>query len=53
LLGIPKEDVIAVSAKTGMNVDKVLDAVLERIDDPIAFQQKNPKKFRIQEEVKE
>lgn len=34
LLGIPKEEIIAVSAKEGTNVDKVLDAVIERIPAP-------------------
>ena len=30
LLGCKREDIIGVSAKTGMNVDKVLDAIVER-----------------------
>lgn len=34
LLGIPKEEIIAVSAKAGTNVDKVLDAVIARIPAP-------------------
>ncbi len=34
LLGCKKEDIICVSAKTGLNVEKVLDAVLERIGEP-------------------
>lgn len=34
LLGCKKEDIIAVSAKTGINVESVLDAVVERIPEP-------------------
>lgn len=34
LLGCKKEDIIPVSAKTGMNVEAVLDAVLERVPEP-------------------
>lgn len=34
LLGCKKEDIICVSAKTGLNVDAVLDAVLEKIPEP-------------------
>ncbi|PID84228.1 elongation factor 4 [Candidatus Gracilibacteria bacterium] len=34
LLGCKKEDIIAVSAKTGDNIEAVLDAVLERIPSP-------------------
>jgi translation elongation factor EF-4 len=34
LLGCKKEDIICVSAKTGMNVEQVLDAVLERVPAP-------------------
>lgn len=34
LLGCKKEDIIPVSAKTGMNVEAVLDAVMERIPEP-------------------
>ncbi len=33
-LGIPKEDIIAVSAKEGTNVEQVLDRVIERIPGP-------------------
>jgi len=33
-LGIPKEEVIAVSAKEGTNVEKVLQAVIDRIPPP-------------------
>lgn len=34
LLGCKEEDIIQISAKTGQNVDKVLDAVVERIPSP-------------------
>jgi GTP-binding protein LepA len=33
-LGIPKEDVIAISAKEGTNVEKVLERVVERVPAP-------------------
>lgn len=33
-LGIPKEDIIAISAKEGTNVEKVLDMVIERVPAP-------------------
>ena len=31
LVGIPAEEVIGISAKTGMNVESVLDAIVEKI----------------------
>ncbi len=34
LLGCSEEDIIKISAKTGENVDKVLDAVIERVPAP-------------------
>lgn len=34
LLGCKKEDIIAVSAKTGLNIEAVLDAVVDRIPEP-------------------
>lgn len=34
LLGCTKEDILLVSAKTGMGVDKVLDAVVEKVPAP-------------------
>lgn len=37
-LGIPKEDIIAVSAKEGTNVEKVLEAVIERTPPPKDFE---------------
>ena len=36
LLGCKKEDIIGVSAKTGLNVEKVLDAVIEKAPAPHA-----------------
>lgn len=38
LLGCSREDIIPISAKTGMNVEAVLDAVLGRIKAPKTFQ---------------
>lgn len=37
LLGCSREDIIPVSAKTGENVESILDAVLERIPEPIVY----------------
>ena len=34
MLGIDKSEIIAVSAKTGQNVEQVLDAVIERVPGP-------------------
>ncbi len=34
ILGIPKEEIIQVSAKTGENIEEILNAVIERIPDP-------------------
>lgn len=34
LLGCKKEEIICVSAKTGMNVETILDAVIERMPEP-------------------
>lgn len=34
LLGCKEEDIIQISAKTGLNVDQVLDAVIERVPAP-------------------
>ena len=48
VIWIPKEEIICVSGKTGENVDKVLDAIIERIDNPLAHKEKNPKKFKNQ-----
>jgi len=37
LLGCDKEDIIPVSAKTGQNVEAILDAVMERIPQPVVY----------------
>lgn len=37
LLGCDKEDIIPVSAKTGQNVETILDAVMERIPKPEVY----------------
>jgi GTP-binding protein LepA len=34
LLGCKKEEIICVSAKTGLNVETILDAVIERMPEP-------------------
>jgi len=46
LIGIDREDIIAVSGKTGQNVELVLDAIIERIENPLSFFAKHHKKFR-------
>ncbi len=46
VLGIDKSEIINVSWKTGENVEKVLDAIIERIQDPTTFKKNNPKKYR-------
>jgi translation elongation factor EF-4 len=45
LIGIPAEQVLKVSAKTGQNVEQVLDAIIERIPDPATFKKKYREKF--------
>ena len=45
VIGIDKSEIIQVSGKTWENVDKILDAIIERIQDPLAFKQAHPKKF--------
>ena len=45
VIGISKEEVICISGKTGENVEKVLDAIIERFDAPSIFRAKHPKKF--------
>ncbi len=47
VIGLPREDIICVSGKTWENVDKVLDAIIDRIDSPDEHKTKNPKKFNI------
>src|SRR5690606_10619028 len=46
LIGIDKDEIICVSGKTGENVEAVLDAIIARLPDPLAFQQAHPKQFR-------
>lgn len=46
IIGIDKSEIIQVSGKTWANVDAVLDAIIERIQDPLAFKQSHAKKFR-------
>ncbi|NDK07983.1 elongation factor 4 [Candidatus Gracilibacteria bacterium] len=41
LLGCKKEDIIPVSAKTGQNVESVLEAIIERINEPRVFEKEN------------
>ena len=47
VIGISKDEIICVSWKTWENVDKVLDAIIERFSSPEEFKAKNPKKFNI------
>lgn len=47
MIGLDKSEIICVSGKTGENVDKVLDAIIERFQSPSEFKAKNPKKFNI------
>ena len=46
VIGIDTSEIIEVSGKTWENVDIVLDAIIERIQDPLAFKKSHPKKFR-------
>ena len=47
MIGLDKSAIICVSGKTWENVDKVLDAIIERFLSPAEFKSKNPKKFHI------
>jgi len=38
LLGIPKNDIVRISAKTGLNVEQVLEAVVQRVPAPTGNQ---------------
>lgn len=38
ILGINPDDIITISAKSGLNVDKVLNAILERIPSPLTLE---------------
>jgi GTP-binding protein LepA len=42
LLGCEYEEIIGVSAKTGENVESILDAVIERVSSPKVYSDKNP-----------
>lgn len=41
LLGCKKEDIIAVSAKTGQNVEQILDAIIKKVPAPKIPEEKN------------
>jgi len=45
VIGIDKSEIIQISAKTWENVDTILDAIIERIQDPLAFKKSHTKKF--------
>jgi GTP-binding protein LepA len=45
IIGMDRSEIIAVSAKTGQNVEEVLQAVIDRIDSPIEFTKKNPNRY--------
>ncbi len=45
VIGIDKSEIIRISWKTWENVDKVLDAIIEKIQDPESFEKNNPKKY--------
>ena len=47
MIGLDKSEIICVSGKTWENVDKVLNAIIERFLSPAEFKSKNPKKFHI------
>ncbi len=46
LVWIDKSEIIAVSGKTGQNVEQVLDIIIEKIKDPNTFKKENKKKFQ-------
>jgi len=50
-LGIPKEDIIAISAKEGTNVAKVLEAVIEKTPPPKAYSEEDETKALIFDSV--
>ena len=52
VIWIPADEIICVSWKTGENVEKVLNAIIEKIDNPEVHKSKNPKKFFVQKEEK-
>jgi len=46
IIWIDKSEVISVSAKTWENVKNILDAVINKIQDPITFKQKNLSRYQ-------
>jgi GTP-binding protein LepA len=44
------DEIIAISWKTWLNVEKVLDAVIDRIQDPMTFKEQNPTKYLAKQE---
>ncbi|MFZ2150451.1 MAG: GTP-binding protein [Candidatus Absconditicoccaceae bacterium] len=46
VIGIDKSEILLVSGKTGDGVEQVLDAIIERIQDPFTFKKQHQKKFR-------
>ena len=42
LIGCDPSEIIPISAKTGQNVEAVLEAVIERVDSPRIYTEKNP-----------
>lgn len=54
LLWVDTDEIIWVSAKTWENVEAVLDAVIERIEDPLTFKNTYPDRYRVpQADVRE
>ncbi|HKL44537.1 MAG TPA: GTP-binding protein [Candidatus Absconditabacterales bacterium] len=45
IIGIDRSEILAVSGKTGQNVEQVLDMIIEKIQDPETFKKENEKKF--------
>lgn len=44
-IGVRADEIIAISGKTGENVEQVLDAVIERMQDPHSFKAAYPEKY--------
>jgi len=51
VIWIDKNEIIWVSAKTWQNVEKVLDLIIERIQDPQSFRQKNMHRFQTERDL--
>ncbi len=45
IIWIDRSEILAVSWKTGQNVEQVLDMIIEKIQDPETFKKENEKKF--------